>query len=241
MKSKFRVLVILSLLIMVFAFPTPANAAKLSKNKITISKGQTYTLKMKGAKKKVKWKSSNKRIATVSETGVVKGKRVGGCRITAIEGKKKYNCTVYVRPFDIKRYKDVETITVDTADEFFGVQLDHDPQLVWINEDYYCYGISDEYSIDYTVEYDYYDSTGTLQSWSSRGWDTVIYRGGMLHGYLEPADVPEGAFNIEFRFDDYTEAKLYLIKRSAVKKVIRPYTLILLNNKKLKSMFPIVN
>ena len=56
--------------------------------------GQKYRLKVKKVKpnkatKKVKWKSSNKRIATVSNSGVVKAKRAGTVKITAISKKNK--------------------------------------------------------------------------------------------------------------------------------------------------------
>lgn len=56
--------------------------------------GQKYKLKVKKVKpnkatKKVKWKSSNKRIATVSNSGVVKAKRAGTVKITAISKKNK--------------------------------------------------------------------------------------------------------------------------------------------------------
>lgn len=45
--------------------------------------GKTVTLKVKNNKKKVKWISSNKKIATVSKRGKVKGKKAGKVTITA--------------------------------------------------------------------------------------------------------------------------------------------------------------
>ena len=70
---------------------------KLNKKKITIRVGQTYKLKLKKkGKKKVKWISKNKKIATVSKKGKVKGKKPGKTKIIAKRGKKKYTCKVTV-------------------------------------------------------------------------------------------------------------------------------------------------
>ena len=80
---------------------TVKKAAKkivLNKSAITLVKGKKYVLKLKNAvPKKVKWKSSNKKIAKVSSKGVVKGKRAGKATITATYGKKTYKCVVTVK------------------------------------------------------------------------------------------------------------------------------------------------
>lgn len=70
---------------------------KLSKKKITIIRGNTYTLKLKKAKaKKVKWKTSKKAIANVSG-GKVSAVKVGKATITAKYKGKKYKCKVTVK------------------------------------------------------------------------------------------------------------------------------------------------
>lgn len=58
---------------------------KLNKTKATLKKGKSLTLKAKvsGKSKKVTWKSSNSKIATVSKTGKVTAKKVGTATITA--------------------------------------------------------------------------------------------------------------------------------------------------------------
>jgi len=78
--------------------PSRASAAKikLSKKSVTITKGKSVTLKLKGTKKKPKWSTSNKKIATVSKKGKVVGKKAGNAKITAKIGKKKYVCKVKV-------------------------------------------------------------------------------------------------------------------------------------------------
>lgn len=70
---------------------------KISNTKITLTVGQSKTLKVKGTKKKPKWSSSKKSVATVSSKGKVVAKKAGSATITAKIGKKKYNCKVTVK------------------------------------------------------------------------------------------------------------------------------------------------
>lgn len=82
--------------------PTAASFADskkvvLSKKTVTLSVKGTYTIRLKGAKaKKVKWSSSNKKIAIVKK-GVIKAKKKGTCTIWARYLGKKYGCSVRVR------------------------------------------------------------------------------------------------------------------------------------------------
>ena len=50
-----------------------AEAASINKKTAKLSVGKTTTLKIKGAKGKIKWKSSNTEVATVSSKGKVTG------------------------------------------------------------------------------------------------------------------------------------------------------------------------
>lgn len=75
-----------------------ASKIKLSKKKVSTNVGKSFTLKVKGTKKKVKWKSSNKKVATVSTKGKVKAKKSGKATITAKVGNKKLKCKVIVYP-----------------------------------------------------------------------------------------------------------------------------------------------
>lgn len=74
---------------------------KLNITKKTISEGDSFNLKIKGTKKKVKWSSSNKQVATVTSKGVVKGIDGGSnkktCKITAKVDGKNYTCKVTVK------------------------------------------------------------------------------------------------------------------------------------------------
>lgn len=92
--------------------PMSTNAkkvVKLNKSKLTLQTGKTSKLKLKNTKKKVKWSSKNKKVATVSRKGVVKAVSVGKTTITAKSGKKRYSCKVTVVMSDAdKKIKELE-------------------------------------------------------------------------------------------------------------------------------------
>lgn len=99
MKNSKRIIASALFILMAFAIsPIQADAAvKISAKKKTLTVGQSVTLKIKGTKKKVKWSSSNKQVATVSSKGKVKTKKVGTATITAKVAKKKYTCKITVK------------------------------------------------------------------------------------------------------------------------------------------------
>ena len=74
-----------------------AATIKISKKKATIIKGESITLKITGTKSKVTWKSSNKKVASVSPKGKVTAKKKGTVTITAKMGKKKLTCKITVK------------------------------------------------------------------------------------------------------------------------------------------------
>lgn len=65
----------------------------------TIAKGKTISLgtKLNGVEGTVKWKSSNKKVATISKAGKLKGKKKGSAKITASIGTLKKTMTVKVK------------------------------------------------------------------------------------------------------------------------------------------------
>ena len=69
---------------------------KLNKTKATVFVGDSFKLKLKNAKGKIKWSSSNKKVATVSKKGNVKAVKAGKATITAKNSGKKYKCKVKV-------------------------------------------------------------------------------------------------------------------------------------------------
>ena len=101
---------------------------KLNKTKISLQRGKTYTLKVKGTKKKVKWSSNKKTIATVTRKGKVTAKKQAV--ITAKIGKKKYKCKVKVWQKTTKKPTKTNTESnpigtrVNPADPRIGITLD---------------------------------------------------------------------------------------------------------------------
>lgn len=73
------------------------NAVSISAKKKTLYVGKSFTLKIKGTSKAVKWSSSNKFVATVSAKGKVSAKKTGTAVITAKVGGKKLTCKVTVK------------------------------------------------------------------------------------------------------------------------------------------------
>lgn len=76
---------------------SPSSTPKLSVTNKTLTAGKTYSLKMKNATgKKITWKSSNKKVATVSKQGIVTAKKAGSATITATVAGKKLTCKIKV-------------------------------------------------------------------------------------------------------------------------------------------------
>lgn len=106
MKLKKRTLIaLLCALCLMAIVPMQAFAAskkasiKLSSKSKTITVGQSATLTatVTGKSSKVTWKSSNKKIATVSSKGKVTAKKAGKVTITAKANGKTAKCTVTVK------------------------------------------------------------------------------------------------------------------------------------------------
>ncbi|MCM1244783.1 MAG: Ig-like domain-containing protein [Roseburia sp.] len=86
--------------LLVTLFPTcslEAKSVKLNKTKITLNIGESKVLKLKNNKKRVRWSSNKKKVATVTQRGMVTARQKGIAIITAKIGKKKYKCTVIVK------------------------------------------------------------------------------------------------------------------------------------------------
>jgi len=100
-KSKLFILILASIFTISFATKSEAATKVVTFKTSTaykILKGEKLRLYVKGHKnnKNIKWKSSNKKIANVSQKGVVTGKRGGTCKITAKIKKKKYTVKIIV-------------------------------------------------------------------------------------------------------------------------------------------------
>jgi len=77
----------------------------LNKKTATLYVGETFSLSVKGAIGKCSFKSSNKKIATVSKKGVVKAKAKGKCTIAVKANGLKLKCTVKVKAPKLSKKK----------------------------------------------------------------------------------------------------------------------------------------
>lgn len=131
MKKKSKILATILLIVMCFSIHLDVSAAiKQLTLKATVTykivQGEEMKLYVKGHKndRKVRWKSSNKKIATVSKTGKVKGLRGGSCKITAKVEKKKYkvNIIVFSTEEEIHEY-DLDDEPIKNRTDFGHIEL----------------------------------------------------------------------------------------------------------------------
>lgn len=105
--NKFKRAVSLVLVFVLVATMCPVNnteaaaRVKLNKKKVTFKVGKRTTLILKGAKGRVKWKVSNKKVVKISKSKnrklKIKGAKAGKAVVTAIYRGKKYKCRVVVK------------------------------------------------------------------------------------------------------------------------------------------------
>lgn len=98
MKRKKYVIASLLILIIALCCPHIISYAKSGINYTSksIVVGKSTQLKVKGEKVK-KWSSSNKKVATVSNKGLVTGKKAGKATISAKTSKRTYRCKIIVK------------------------------------------------------------------------------------------------------------------------------------------------
>lgn len=77
---------------------------RLNKKKITVYNSRSFRLKVTGGKGRIRWKSGNKKVATVSKKGTVTALKGGTCTITAVRNGITLKCKVTV-PKHYKGYK----------------------------------------------------------------------------------------------------------------------------------------
>lgn len=100
MKKNFKKIImhLIICLLLTLMLPSQISAApKLNKSKATLYVGETLQLKLKGASKKISWKSNKTSVASVNSKGKVTAKKGGKATITAIYGKTKISCVVTVK------------------------------------------------------------------------------------------------------------------------------------------------
>ncbi len=95
------ILVMTFVIAMIPVFPqtlqAKAKKPKLNKTSITLEVNGTEKLKLKNAKGKVKWSSSDPSVAEVDKSGKVTAKAAGNAIVTAKNKGKEYSCEVTVQ------------------------------------------------------------------------------------------------------------------------------------------------
>lgn len=77
---------------------------RLNKKKITVYNSRSFRLKVTGGKGRIRWKSGNKKVATVSKKGTVNALKGGTCTVTAVRNGIALKCRITV-PKHYKGYK----------------------------------------------------------------------------------------------------------------------------------------
>lgn len=129
-------------------------APKLNYKNIELYTNETSTIKLLYTTKKVKWKSSNNKVATVSSTGKIKAKKIGSCFISTKLAGKTYKAKVKV----IRQSPNFTAYLTgyNTRDNYFTVQINNKS-----NKSLTIYSAK-AYSMD--VDYKYYDRKLKLTS-----------------------------------------------------------------------------
>ncbi len=92
-----RRLLLVAVMLVITGITAHAAAGKgISATKATLTKGSTISLTING-KAKAAWKSSNKKVATVTGKGVVKGCAAGTAKISAKVKGNTYTCRITVK------------------------------------------------------------------------------------------------------------------------------------------------
>ena len=105
-KHRIKLICILCLFLVFGLFQTTGIVSRaaepaLNRTELKITRRRTFQLKLKNAKGKVTWKSSNKSVAVVDEKGLVTAKKAGKCVIKAKYKGTTYRCRVRVYKYSI--------------------------------------------------------------------------------------------------------------------------------------------
>lgn len=116
---------------------------KLNAKKKTLLKGKSFQLKLKNNKRKIKWTSSKKKVATVNKNGKVKAKKVGTTIITATVANKKYTCKLTVENPKIS-YSTLKIYQGDAVPLYIdGTNCDY----TWVSSDNNVINAEDSYDL----------------------------------------------------------------------------------------------
>ena len=119
-----------------------ASSISLNKTSVTLAPKKSTTLKLKGAKKKVTWKSSKSAVASVSSNGKVTAKKAGKATITAKSNGKTYKCVVTVKASSKKRVSSKAETTLSSKNVYsamMSMKASYPEGKTFTNEDTYIW------------------------------------------------------------------------------------------------------
>jgi len=90
---------------------------KLNKKKVYLTEGQRFTLKLKGNKRKVKWSTNNKTVASVTDKGKVIARKQGKAKITAKAGGKEYVAKVIVSDVPVAEFENGDIGVIESKED----------------------------------------------------------------------------------------------------------------------------
>ena len=96
-RSSFVFLLLLIILLFPAAVQTARADSRVSSKHVTLLKGCSKTLKLKGTKTAVRWSSSKPSVVTVNQKGVITGKSAGTATVKASVRKKSWSWRVTVK------------------------------------------------------------------------------------------------------------------------------------------------
>ncbi len=127
MKVAKRVLLLVMTLLLVCGMAVTASAArggaKISARKAAICVKQSMTLQVTGTKAKVRWSSSNKKVAKVNAKGKVTGVKAGTATIKATVNKKTYSCKVTVKSSGLDQTKVTLEVGKTAKIKLYGTKI----------------------------------------------------------------------------------------------------------------------
>lgn len=127
-KLKKLMVIMLTFAMSLSLMPVQTDAAKkvkLNRSSLTLYVGKSAKLTVKNTTNKVKWASSKRSVATVTQSGSVKAKGRGNCRITAKVGAKKYICKLTVKKKSTTRKSTTYVYVTDTGSKYHRAGCRH--------------------------------------------------------------------------------------------------------------------
>lgn len=163
-KKGIKSLAILLVLILTLGFSPVTNveakaAPRLNYKKVTLVQGKKKRLKVRNLsrRRKVKWYSTKKSVATVNRKGIVKAKKKGKTYIVAKVGKKKYRCRVIVKKKVTKKKK--KTKKTKKSNKKAKINKSTKKQLP-ADSWYVSFGFPDSINVNNSVDLFYYLTAG---------------------------------------------------------------------------------